>query len=328
MREYQISESLETKRTVLDAIKNSVDLFKRKSPVQYVIRCPICGDSQSDPNDAHCYIKCSNDPDEPLLYNCFRCGEGDKVNKWFLTKLGIDSSISDRVENQRYNRVMSVKKADVNIITGTPIMGSPQMKYIEHRLGPGFTIDDYDRFKIIWNLDNVYPYISDPRIRNTLPSNHSSIYLLSDNRSMLLVRSFEKDAVWRKINLFNSDTKAVYVIKSTVDLFTEDVITINIAEGVFDILSVYKNFNTDNSIFIANLGINYISGVDYAIAKGFMGSNVIVKLYLDSNVDVDKLKYRIKKYKWLFKKIHMYVNIRYKDVGVRREQIELIEYTV
>lgn len=322
------------KHQIIDEIEKNVDVFSKVSSIQYRIRCPICGDSQKNPRDAHCYIKCSYDPNEPLLYNCFKCNSGGKVTSSFLEKLGIRSDVSKRLDNQRFNKVASLKKIDIDIITGTPnehdALMSPQARYIASRLGGGFTAEDLDRFKILWDMNAVIPYITDQRTRNSMPSNMTSISFLSDDKSALLTRYFSDDGTrWRKIKLFPSDNRAFYTIRTTLDLFTAEDIEVNIAEGVMDVLSIYKNFNnTPNSVFIAALGSDYITAVDYVISKGIIGSNVTIKVYIDDDINERSLKYRLKKYKWVFKDIYIYRNIKSKDVGVTTDKIKLVERKV
>lgn len=313
------------KHQILDEIRSHVDVFKPADSIRYRIRCPICGDSQHDPKDAHCYIKCSNDPNEPLLYICFKCNASGRVNKYFLSRLGIDNDIIAKLDNQRYNKVTSIKTTNVEMMTGTPNLNSPQARYIEQRLGKGFTAEDLDRFKIVWDMGLVAPYASNERIRNSLPSNFDSITFVSDDKSMLLNRTFlnGEDSQWRKIKLFDDGMKSFYTIKSTLNLFTSDPIIINIAEGVFDILSVYKNFNEPNSVFIATLGSNYTSAVDYMIAKGFVGSNITVRVYMDNGIDEKNLKNQLKQYRWLFHDLWIIRNIKSKDIGVPVDQIKL-----
>lgn len=322
------------KHQIIDEIEKNVDVFSKVSSIQYRIRCPICGDSQKNPRDAHCYIKCSYDPNEPLLYNCFKCNSGGKVTSSFLEKLGIRSDISKRLDNQRFNKISSIKKVNIDIITGTPdehtALVSSQARYIASRLGGGFTAEDLDRFKIIWDINSVMGYITDQRTRNSMPNNMSSISFLSDDKSALLTRYFSDDGTrWRKIKLFPSDNRAFYTIRTTLDLFTADDIEVNIAEGIMDVLSIYKNFNnTSNSVFVAALGSDYITAIDYVIAKGIIGSNVSIKLYIDDDVNERSLKYRLKKYKWVFKDIYIYRNIKSKDVGVTIDKIKLVERKV
>lgn len=323
---------LSTKFKILDEIRNNVDIFKPAGQYEYRIRCPFCGDSQKDLTDTHCYIKCSNDPNEPLLYRCFlgNCNAKGKVDKYFFKKLGIRSKIIDNIPIQRCNKIGQIKKESVNVITGSPIVPSPQTKYIEDRLGNGFSIGDYDKFKIIWDMRTLYPYISNERIRNTLPSNHDSISFLSDNKSMILTRRFsDSGRRWDNTNIINNDGKSFYTIKATFDLFTSDSIIVNIAEGIFDILSVYKNFNDgENSVYIGLIGSDYEGGVEYAIAKGIIGSNVTIKIYLDNDIDVYNIKDRLRRYKWLFNRIILYINTLSKDVGVKLDRIKLIERVV
>ena len=210
-------------------------------------------------------------------------------------------------------------------------MNSPQVRYIERRLGKGLKFEDYQKFKIVWDINNLLPFISRDHTKNSLPSNNESISFLSDDKSVLLTRLFEDqgDIRWKKVRLMNSDNKSFYVIASTLDLFTKDNITVNIAEGVIDVLSIYKNFNDGpNSIYVASLGSDYIAAVDYAIAKGFIGTNINIKIYIDQDQNEKILLRGLKKYKWIFNNIFVYRNILDKDVGVTIDRINLEERKV
>ena len=319
------------KQIVMDSIKNSVEVFKRRTPVQWSIRCPYCGDSKKNIHDSHCYIKWSNDESEPLFFNCFLCNTSGVIDKKFLERLGIKEDLSEILDRQKFNRIQSLKENPVNIITGDPIMNSPQVRYIERRLGKGLKFEDYQKFKIVWDINNLLPFISRDHTKNSLPSNNESISFLSDDKSVLLTRLFEDqgDIRWKKVRLMNSDNKSFYVIASTLDLFTKDNITVNIAEGVIDVLSIYKNFNDGpNSIYVASLGSDYIAAVDYAIAKGFIGTNINIKIYIDQDQNEKILLRGLKKYKWIFNNIFVYRNILDKDVGVTIDRINLEERKV
>lgn len=323
------------KMQVIDEMQKNLYVFKKVSNERFRIRCPYCGDSSKNPNDAHCYIKCSQDPSEPILYICFLCNKRGIVGKEFLTKLGLNPSIVSKFASNSFGKHNTIsnyrsKNIDIKELTGNPVYGSPQIRYIEDRLGTGLTLEDYDKFKIIWDMNLIYPHVADSRVRNTLPNNRESVSFLSDDRSTLLIRNFnDKDGRWRKSSIFNIDTKSFYTIKTVFDLFTTDDIYVNIGEGVFDILSAYKNFNDGpNSAFIAVLGSDYVSGIDYAIAKGILGSNVIIKIFMDSNIDEKVLISSIKKYKPYFKKILVYKNINNGDIGHKIEEIKLVEKRV
>jgi hypothetical protein len=134
---------------------------------------------------------------------------------------------------------------------------------------------------------------------------------------------------WKKSKLFAFENKSCYTIKTILDLFTTDQITINIGEGIFDLLSVYKNFNDGgSSVHIASLGADYESAIIYAINSGFIGSNIIIRIYIDSNIDERSLKNKIKKYTWLFGKMYIIKNIKFEDVGTTIDNIKLIEHQV
>ena len=324
---------IDNKKAALNEIQKVVPVFRNVNGVEYRIRCPICGDTQKDPNDSHCYIKCSNDPSEPMLWHCFLCNNKGMVNKYFMSKLGVPQNVINKVELHRYyNRIPLLQETNIDIITGKPVMESPQVRFIEARLGKGLTEDDYDRFKIVWDMNELCKYITSQRVRNGLPCNIDSISFLSDNKSMVMSRTFDmgsKESQWRKITIVKSDQRSFYTIKTQLDLFTRDPIVVNIAEGIFDILSVYKNFReAENEVYIAALGSDYISALDYMIAKGFIGHNVLVKIYIDDGINEQSLIRGLKRYKWIFKSISIFKNMKSKDVGVPIDQIKLVERRV
>lgn len=331
----------DVKQRIMDEIQKKSEVFYKVNQVQYRIRCPICGDSQKNLRDAHCYLKCGMDPNEPILYICFKCNARGIVNKQFLDKIGVDPILAALVGNQRRNRLGSYKKANVDIITGEVDLETPQARYLRKRLGKSDILDRcMDSLKVVWDLKNVYPYITDRRVRNTMPNNRDSISFLSDDKSTLLTRNFEDESGrWRKIKIFPSDGKSMYTIKSQFDLFrvvdpvTSDksISELNIAEGIMDIASVYINLNlgvVSNAAYIAVLGSDYTAGIDYAIAKGIFGSTIKVNLYVDDDVDIKSLKYHLQRYKWLFHSITIFRNLKSKDVGVPISDIKLVSIKV
>jgi hypothetical protein len=317
------------KTEILEAIQKQSPVFRKVNEQMYRIRCPICGDSQKNAQDSHCYIKCSYDPSEPLLYICFLCNSKGQVNKFFLDKLGIKNI--NPITNNNYNRINYYHKSGKNFELGNIDINSKQVQYIEHRLGEGFEYQDIEKFKIVWTMEPVKKYLRRCSITsNTLPSIQDSISFMSDDRSYILSRNFRDDVRWRKIPVVREPSvRSFYTIATSIDIFSKDLVYVNIAEGIFDILSAYKNFNTgNNSAYIAVLGSDYISGIDYAISKGLMGSNIIVNIYLDSDIDMKEEKIKLKKYKFLYNKITLYQNVLSKDIGVPMNQIKLTESTI
>lgn len=324
----------ELKQRVMNEIEAHSSVFIKVNQIQYRIRCPICGDSQKNLRDAHCYIKFSYDASEPLLYHCFKCNASGIVNRRFLKKLQITGDILNQISSQRYNKIQSYKNTDVNIITGDPVLDSLQVKYLEKRIGRKFTSEDLDTFKIVWNMSNLYPYINDQRTKNSMPNNNESISFLSDNKGTLLTRFFDdKIGRWRKINLFPAG-KAMYTLKTTFDLFNTKLSDkppseVWIAEGVIDIISLYMMRKEDSDIemysaaYIAILGRDYIGGVEYIISKGMFGKWIDLNICIDSNIDIETLISQLRNYKWLFKSIRVIRNRKDEDFGVTPDRILL-----
>jgi hypothetical protein len=81
-------------------------------------------------------------------------------------------------------------------------------------------------------------------------------------------------------------------------------------------------------VYIAALGADYESTLVHVISKGFIGSNINVNVYMDSDIDEKLLIYKLRKYKWIFNSITVYRNVIGKDVGVRIEKIQLKRYEI
>ena len=318
----------ELKTKILEMIQEKVPVFKQSSNGQYRIRCPICGDSQKNFTDSHLYLKCSYDPTEPILYKCFKCNASGKVTNHFLSLLGIDIPNFDDDSSKYFNRINKFGESTSEILTGSPNMKSDQVGYIEYRLGKGLTEKDFSKFKIVWDMNQMVPYASTQRVKNTLPSNMTSISFLSTDGSMLLTRFFQprNEIRWKKTKLFPSNQRSFYTIAASIELLTSETITVNIAEGVIDVISIYKNFNTgDNSLYLATLAKDYKAGIEYVISLGLLGSNVNVKVYVDSDVDQRLLNQDLRRYKWFFGNITTFRNSKNEDFGVPIDQIVPIE---
>jgi len=321
---------IKDKELIMDQIRQVVPFVRRRTKIQYSIRCPFCGDSKKDPNDSHCYIKFSQDESEPLLWKCFLCNLKGKVNQEFLDAVGVKKDLSEILQNDKANKIKSLVKNPIDIVTGEINMNSLQVKYIEHRLGPGLTFEDYNKFRIVADIGSLMQYISSNHTKNMLPSNLDSISFLTDDKAVLLTRLFEEDGEirWKKTTLMYTNSQSFYAIQATLNLFTQDDITVNIAEGIIDVISAYKNFNAPNSVFFGALGSDYIEAINYIIMKGFVGTNVIVKIYIDDDQNEKSLINTLKKFKWMFKSIYVYRNLLAKDIGVKIEKIKLEERKV
>ena len=178
------------------------------------------------------YLKCSSDINEPILYHCFKCNIGGKINQAFLDKIGATLTVPETLS---YFNKLSSAKSKYDISEGTPDLDSPQYKYLQYRLHEDFSIEELSKFRIVWDIESLVDIITNKRIKNTLPTNRNSISFYTDDNCCLLTRSFDDAIRWKKTTLFPS-SRSFYSIRKDLDLFGKRINVI-IAEGVFDILS-------------------------------------------------------------------------------------------
>ena len=165
------------------------------------------------------------------------------------------------------------------------------------------------------------------------------IGFLSSGNSHILFRDVtdtHKDA-WVKypIDKESSKNKVWYGLACEVDIFTEDDITINLCEGVMDIIGIKSHLGMSgtNIMNIAVTGQNYNSLILHLIAIGLVGGNVTLnifsdnyKVYSDNNNKASTEKFHrkyLERYKPLYKNINLYYNMKSKDYGVKKEEIAL-----
>lgn len=309
---------------------------------EIVKRCHFCGDSK-DRSSRHMYIGMR---DGLIVYNCFKCQAHGIVDGDFFRSLGcynvdiISICAQNNSKNGTY-RSMSAKHRFVK--TSAPILtyrNGPETEkkvaYLYKRLGYHFSLEDLARFKIILNL---YDYISANAV-GTLTRykdicdqlDQFFIGFLSADNAYINMRKLVPDGKLHK----NIDTKYVnyniygfydnssryYIIPTKVDVSKK--IKIHIAEGVFDILGVYLNTDSDksNSIFASIGGKSYLSLIQYFILNyGFI--NYELHIYVDndiSNYEIMKIRDLLRPY---YVDVYMHHNLQpgQKDYGVSRENI-------
>lgn len=314
---------------VLDAIREKSIFFKKVSPVQYRIRCPFCGDSQKNMNTGHMYLKCDMDPSTPILYYCFKanCRAKGIVDESFLKHFDIDPSEVGGIDSmKRRNRLSSYRK-NINVDVGSPYQGS-QYEYLKKRLGIPFDVNELSKFKIIWDVEK-FKTLLPQRLQHKIVSAEEGISFLSSDQLSVMTRFYHPTTIdWLKQRLINSEDKILYTIKSEVDIFSENPITVCIAEGIITLISVYHHFRTDNGIYLATLGSRYDDGITFLIDKGIYGDNVNIHLYIDNNITMHYIKSIIKKYRWLYHEFKVYQNMKANDFGVPISQIERVGETI
>ena len=298
----------EFKEKFIEALMNRDDSYTiQKSSTQYLTRCPFCGDS-NDYKKAHLYIKVDTEDESPIVYNCFRCPAGGVVNKDVLNELGIFTEElqdgiksfnknTDKYDKKRING--GIQLINFNYKLPTPKLGY-KTDYLSRRLGRQFSIEELENMRVITSL-REFCLLNNIR-ELTCPENYAYIFerdyigFLSYGNSHILFRDVtgKYELPWIKypITHKSKENRIFYSIPNDIDIFTEDTITVNLTEGVFDILSVYSNlgYNKPNTINIAVTGKYYEPILYYLIDLGIIGGNVIINIFSDNDKDFNPKK--------------------------------------
>lgn len=321
-----------------------------------MIRCIFCGDSVKSNNSAHLYIH--NIP--PFAYYCQKCQSSGFVDGKFLIRLNLfDAELSKQLDSGYTNYLQDLNKkygANFNLFNSDkefdvlPNQYSDlehrKIQYLEERYGREINEDDLVKFKIILNLkdffskNNIDQTNADPSkilTFNRLNENYV-MFLLYDKR-IVSCRNINKDIAHKdryyKLTLMDStkenSSKRFYSIKNEINLQNR-IYNIHIAEGAFDIESVYLNIYdrkmNDNDIFIANNGKGFLFVLNYLESIGIMNANI--NIYSDSDVPLkfykDKLRYNmLVKFNGLTVYYNKYNELdpEVKDFGVTSDKIIL-----
>ena len=308
-------------------------------------RCHICGDSR-DLSDAHMYIGMKNGS---IVYNCFKCNAGGPVDGKFLRDMdcydpniiylcneqnkkstGTNSSYSGGFKNIRSRQMIFPLVHDE--------FAQKKIAYICNRLGLNLTQNDLANLKIVLNLkqfldaNGITQYTRNLELMDLLDKFFIG-FLSMDGTYVILRRLVPEgklpsyiDYRYINYNIFgNNQGMKHYVIPMMIN--TLRPINIHIAEGAFDIISIYRNlvtpYNANNDIFAAVCGKTYLSLIKYFIMMyGFNGFTL--HIYPDADVsDYEMIK--IKKELSLFNIsifVHRNAYPGEKDFGVSPDRIQ------
>lgn len=250
-------------------------------------RCFYCPDS-IDPRSKHFYIAIPQNKDEPSWYYCHKCHCTGIVTHRKLIDWGIyteeagsflynhNINCSHKKGNRKYyNRdVYNI----YNPMTKDSDISQFKLNYISKRLGYNFTYGELRDLKIVLNLkeflnwNHVYKYTRYDNIVDQLDINFLG-FISIDNAFLNMRRLCDEGLVYKSIDsryinykIFDKfDTsERFYTIPTEVNLNTRDRIKLHIAEGPFDILSVYVNLrNKEPGIYTSIAGSNYMGIISY-----------------------------------------------------------------
>lgn len=305
-------------------------------------RCHICGDSR-DQSDAHMYIGMKNGS---IVYNCFKCNAGGVVDGKFLRDMDCyDPNIIFLCQEQNKNssssgqaysgRLRHYNAKSLLIPISNNEYAQKKMQYIANRLGLFVDQAFIAKFKIILNLkdflyfNGITKYTRDPGLVDLIDKFFIG-FLSMDNRYVILRRLVPEgklpqyiDYRYINYNIYGgNDGVKYYTIPTMIN--TMMPISIHIAEGTFDIISIFHNVQTSpNSIFTAVGGKTYLAVVKHFIMTyGFM--NIDLHIYPDEDVS----DYEMRKIKHELSVFNLRITIhrnRYpgeKDYGVTPDRIQ------
>lgn len=344
--------------SVLKILKRNFPELKR-SGSEYVVRCRFCGDSKNK-SSAHFYINIGDENTIPL-YHCFKCersgiltpailreliGDSNITKEDIIDLTEISKSISTKVNLSRlrsgYNKL--IRNTTWVLPTDNVSFLKEKLDYINSRLGLKLSIQEAQNLKIVFSIKNLLS-------ANNLKSNRSQsitdeldkhfIGFLSIDNGFLTMRNindtdgFLKDARYINYSIYNEKDNnhlRYYCIPTKIDKLSKDPINIHIAEGCFDILSIYYNLRGKdgyNNIYICSNGKGYYN-VLRALIEKFGLYNIIVNVYPDNDVSDSTLHFYLRRLYKLSIPVYFHRNMcdGEKDFGVCKEFINEVVYKV
>lgn len=347
----------EIKLAFIDSLYERGEYMRQVNEVQYRTRCPFCGDSKSDLNTGHLYIKINPEDNYPMVYHCFKCEESGIVNDNLLLALGIDdinlksnisslNKTSDKIKGQKYFDDDKI----VNFGYELPeVKNFKKVRYIEDRLKVIITESDLKTFKIITSLKEflVFNNIKEITLDNSICHMLERDYVgfLSFGGAYILFRDItdKHKYKWIKypVTQESRGCKLFYSTSTSIDVFTREKININLCEGVMDTISLYKNlcYESDNDLNIAVGGKQYLYVLNTLGSMGFIGENINLNIFSDNDevfnnkknnkpTDIKYFKKLLNTQKYLYGNTNIYYNLIDKDIGVGLDKIALKKYKI
>ena len=224
---------------------------------QLMVRCPFCGDSVKHHDSTHFGIKINpSDIKEPILFHCFRCNIGGFMDSRTMRLLGsynmeVNNSLYEINRNATRLNGKSLSMSDSLIKMKIPevIINERSLKkheYIEKRLGLKLDMNDLAQKKVIYNFGNLLKENNFNKVNCSAEMakmlQEDYVGFLSAKNEYINFRDTGNNKMrWYIYNVAGriDNTRKFYIMPNKIDLFTKDMIIINICEGAFDALGIY-----------------------------------------------------------------------------------------
>lgn len=310
-------------------------------------RCMYCSDSKNM-NKGHFYISIPKADNELSFFTCKKCQASGLVTNTKLIEWGLfDAQVGMDLNkhNQKIFKLPSNKKLKSEFVHNVRYnnihddkLTRFKLKYINERLGLNLNYHDCMREKIILNINDIFTqnkitqYTRHESIINCLDT--SFVGFLSYDNSFINMRNLEINQLPSSIdkryinyNLFNKmdNTQRFYIIPTDIRLLDPTPIQIHIAEGPFDILSIYHNMNkTLNQTIYSGVGGSGYKGLIRFLINNLKIINPIIHIYPDKDIkqykmdDIANLLYPFKTPLY----IHRNIYPGEKDFGVPINRIQ------
>ena len=279
-----------------------------------------CPDSRN-PSSAHFYISIPKNEEEPSLYYCHKCGCSGMVTHNTLINWGIyDKQIA--LELGEYNNKISKNPKSKKYFNHQTYLLShsyttlddkseEKRQYIVDRLGYNLSYQDLNQLKICLNLkdllneNKIFKLSRNENIVNELDREFIG-FISIDNAFINLRRTCPEGRVYKEIDrryvnykLFDkfSTEQRFYTIPTVVNLNRPARTKLHIAEGPFDILSIYLNCrNKEEGIYTSVTGNNYLNIIMHFLIT-YQLPFIELHLYPDNDKfgDINRLNYMINK---------------------------------
>ena len=264
---------------------------------EFICRCRICGDSIKDPHKMRFYIALNN-PSGLYLYHCFNCNASGILTANVLRQIANapnDILLGLAANNNKAEKIIRLNDMTIYNLKYNDIIDNDinraKLNYFNKRLGLSLSYKDLVDNKIVLSLQGLLEInninITKPNLVRELDtfyigglsSDNTICYMRDISNSSKLGRHFK----YVMINT-NVPRARYYSIPSKSDM--DRRVRINIAEGMFDINSVFFNLrecNRDNEMYTACGSKAYLNCMkSYLRDYGLL--NCEFHLYIDRDV--------------------------------------------
>ena len=322
------------------------------------INCPLCNQEGRGDNDYHMYISLGYNGQAPYVY-CFKdTNHRFILNSENLAKLttktelideNLFGAISESNKKQfKQNRYKLTKDNKYNILSpnlNTNDYIEVKRLYINKRLGLNLSVEEMIQNKIIFSIQDLLAYNHIATLTRSTKAvelfDQYFVGFLTNTNGFIILRNmvYGKKELPEYANerytfytIISNATSGYYTIPTICDIHKH--IDIHIAEGTFDILSVFynlRNANRVNNVYASIGGNSYVNIIKNYFLCGLGIINATFHIYIDNNIEeeiIEDIKFYIGGLHIYKIFIHVNTYPGEKDFGVPKEKINEYIYQI